>query len=102
MQPEIAEGPRSRYEGIEKAVTVALQLDAARLQILNRDLVAEPCRQQGLGLGLGNQRILEAQGDVGETVFILQHLVEVGIDVSVLGGDKAEPFRDGETELQRS
>src|SRR3546814_19539125 len=53
LQAEIAEGGGASDEGIEEAVAITLQLDAAGLQIVDRNFVAQPRCQQRLDRKIG-------------------------------------------------
>src|SRR3546814_16362913 len=60
LQAEIAEGGGASDEGIEEAVAITLQLDAAVLQILDRHYVAQPRGQQRLAPRIGATGVSEA------------------------------------------
>src|SRR3546814_163174 len=102
LQAEIAEGGGASDEGIEEAVAITLQLDAAGLQIVDRNFVAQPRCQQRFALRIGENGVFEAEGDVGKAVFVVQHFVEVGIRIAVFGRNEAETLRQGKAQLESS
>src|SRR3546814_4512143 len=57
LQAEIAEGGGASDEGIEEAVAITLQLDAAGLQIVDRNFVAQPRCQQRFALRIGENGV---------------------------------------------
>src|SRR3546814_1697762 len=77
LQAEIAEGGGASDEGIEEAVAITLQLDAAGLQIVDRNFVAQPRCQQRFALRIGENGVFEAEGDVGKAVRSEEHTSEL-------------------------
>src|SRR3546814_19837793 len=79
LQAEIAEGGGASDEGIEEAVAITLQLDAAGLQIVDRNFVAPTRCQQRIAIRIGENGVCADEGVVGKAVFgVKQFVVEIG------------------------
>src|SRR3546814_15368170 len=61
LQAEIAEGGGASDEGIEEAVAVTLQLDAAGFQLVDRNFVAQHRCQQRFAPRVGANGVLTPQ-----------------------------------------